>query len=371
MRIRFFLLIFSAVFISCNLRSFCRAAELLNLKNLKKEYSYKATAKKENIKSKALEIRPKETVKKERFKIVYLSNTNLFVKPLYDNYPEANYQTVWPFLRERPAAGEINFDVNSKDPYFYGLTEQGRKIISRKLVDAPNMNGVILYKESQLLLQESIREIVKSLPLEAVDMVVFGGNQVYSNDQMDIFTDIAVELQKYQVPYYEVVGENEKRGAKDLHKYIKDYYYLLRTKGTSIIVLDNSEGSVVPERLPEEASKQYIWFKSTLESLSRTNEDVLIFSYKALDKRTIALINNYPQLTLKLVAHSGETTSAFEDNQKTFVHKSNPVIMTNTRISAYPCAYTVISRDSAGRYKIEEIPIGLKGIRELAKARMK
>lgn len=346
-----------------------KAQELLNLKNLKKEYSYKkANVKKDdtNTKAKVPQILNKETIRKDKLKLVYISNTNLFVKPYNEDYPQATYRNIWPFLRE-PALK--NLDFISSEPYFYGLSEQGKNIMSQKLIPAPVANGAILYKESQLLLQEAIREVLKSLPLEAVDMVVFGGNQVYSSEQEELFLDIAVELQKYQVPYYQVVGERDIRGTIDIDKFIKDRYYMLKTKGTSILVLDNSVSEVVPVNVPEEATAQYIWLKSTLDLLVKTSDDVLIFSSNQLSQRDIEFLNLYPSLNLKLLAYSGPKINAYEDKGKSLIHTSNPIVLSNSMLSSYPCSYSVITRDSIGRYKIEEMPVDLPGIRELAKSR--
>lgn len=336
------------------------AQELFNLKNLKKEYNFKkANVKKSDSQPKVPQILSREIIKKEPLRIIYISNVNLFVKAPRASYPEINYVNIWPFL-PNPIS----------EPFFFGLNEDAKKIISRKLVSPPEANGKILYKESQLLLQEAIREILKSLPVQSVDLVVYGGNQVYSTEQMDMFLEINQELQKYQVPFYQVIGEKEIRGSVALDKYVKDRYYMLRVKNTNILVLDNSESDIVPVRLPEEATKQYIWLKEILDSTAKSNDELLIFSYKPLSKNDIEFLNLYPSLNIKLVAFTGEKTIAYEDKQKFFSHKSKPLLLSGGPLASYPCSYLIISRDELDKYKVEEVPVDLPGIREIAKQRM-
>lgn len=341
-----------------NLRAVA-APELFNLKNIKKEFNFKANVKKSDSKPKVPQILRQEIVKKEPLRIIYVSNVNLFVKNPTNNYPQMNYVSIWPFL-PNPVS----------EPFFYGLNDDAKKIISRKLVNPPEINGKILYKESQLLLQETIREILKSLPIQSTDLVVYGGNQVYSTEELEIFLEINLELQKYQVPFYQVIGENELKGSIALDKFVKDRYYILRIKNTNILVLDNAGSDIVPVNLPEEATKQYIWLKEQLDSLSKSTDELLIFSYKPLSKNDIEFFNSYPSLNLKLVVFTGAKTIAYEDKQKFFTHKSKPLLLSGGPLSSYPCSYLIISRDELGKYKVEEIPVDLPGIREIAKQRM-
>lgn len=231
----------------------------------------------------------------------------------------------------------------------------------------PLVNSIVLYDQSQVLLQEAIREIIQLAGTEGLDLVIFGGSQVCSNDHYELFQDIITDLNKFSIPYYSMVGTNELNGSKKLCDLIKNRYYLLKTKTTSIIVLDNVTEAVVPEFLPEEATEQYIWLKRTLDELEQGVDDVYIFSYKPLDFRTKALINKYPALKLKLVAHSSlyEFSAYPADVNDGFVAKTQ--ILSNASISAYPLSYSIIVRDSNGELKIRNKEIALEGIRKLAK----
>lgn len=236
-------------------------------------------------------------------------------------------------------------------------------------IQKPPVNSIVLYEESQVLLQEAIRELIQLAGTTGLDMVIFGGSQVYTNDYYPLFQDIAADLNKFSIPHYSLLGENELQGANHISHFFKDRYYLLKTKNTNIIVLDNVTEPVVPEFLPEEATEQYIWFKKTLEKISNTDEELYIFSYKPLEQRTKNLINKYSSLKLKLVAYSSmyefSSYEATEDDGLS----AKPLFLSNSSISAFPLAYAIIERDSNGQLKIRNKEIALEGIRKLAKQR--
>ena len=254
-----------------------------------------------------------------------------------------------------------------------GIDQISKTILGKKekAADLP-VNTGILYDQSQVLLQETIREIIASLKTKGVDLVIFGGNQVYSNEYFSLFEDIAYDLQKYSIPYYYLVGSGELKGNKALNKLISDRFYLLKTKSTNIIVLDNVDDDVVPKFLPEEATEQYVWLKKVLAQLDHEISDLYIFSYKPLQARTVELINQYPHLHLKLIANSSLynfSVNNSKDIKTTSLDK--PIVLSNSSISKYPLAYTIIDRDTRGSIQITNKLIGLEGIRELAKKAVK
>ncbi len=269
-----------------------------------------------------------------------------------------------------PKPGQTHGLVNELQS---GIDQLGKTILGKKekATELPANNG-ILYDQSQVLLQETLREIVTSLKTKNVDLVIFGGNQVYSNEYFTLFEDIAYDLQKYSIPYYHIIGSGELKGNKALNKFINDRFYLLKTKSTSIIVLDNVNGDIVPKFLPEEATEQYVWLKKILTQLDHEIEDVYIFSYRPLQARTMELLNQYPHLKLKLIAHSSlynfSTTSSKDIKLADF---TKPMLLSNSSISKYPLAYTIIERDTRGSLQITNKLIGLEGVRELAKEKVK
>ncbi len=246
-----------------------------------------------------------------------------------------------------------------------GFDQLGKTILGKKdkPLELPADTG-ILYDQSQVLLQESIREIIQSLKTKGVDLVIFGGNQVYSKEYFSLFEDIAYDLQKYSIPYYYLIGSGELRGNKRIDKLINERFYLLKTKSTSIIVLDNASEDLVPKHLPEEATEQYLWLQKVLSRLDHEIEDVYIFSYKPLDARSVELINQHPNLKLKLIAHSSLYNFSLT-NSKDLVAK--PLVLSNASVSKYPLSYSIIERDTRSNIKVNNKLIGLEGIREIAR----
>ena len=254
-----------------------------------------------------------------------------------------------------------------------GFEEFSKTLLGKKdkAISFATEKGV-LYDQSQVLLQETIREIIGSLKTKNVDLVIFGGNQVYSNEYFSLFEDIVYDLQKHSIPYYSLVGSGELRGPKSINKLIDERFYLLKTKSTNIIVLDNAIDDVVPKFLPEEATEQYVWLKKILMQLSAETEDVYIFSYKPLQPRTIELINQYPNLKLKLLVNSSLYTFSVTDSTSIILaNATKPIVLSNSSISKYPLSYTIIDRDTRGLIQISNKLIALDGIRELAKQKLR
>ncbi len=311
---------------------------VFNTKNIKSEYQ--APYKFEPIS------KPSETLT-----IVFISDVNLCPAPK----PGQSH-----------GAGLVN-ELQS------GINQISKTIMGKKEkpADLPTDTG-ILYDQSQVLLQESIREIISSMKTKNVDLVIFGGNQVYRGEYFSLFEDIAYDLQKYSIPYYYIVGNVEAKSGKALTKFINDRFYLLKTKSTSIIVLDNAIDDVVPKFLPEEATEQYVWLKKVLNQLDHEIDDVYIFSYKPLQARTIELINQHPHLHLKLIANSSlYNFSVTNSKDIKLTNLTKPLVLSNSSISKYPLAYTIIDRDTRGTIQITNKLIGLDGMQELAKKQVK
>ena len=178
-------------------------------------------------------------------------------------------------LYPAPLHSSASHNGNLIHDFQLGFEEFSKTLLGKK--DEPSLyvkpiETGIMFEQSQVLLQETIREIIASLKTKNVDLVIFGGNQVYSTEHFDLFEDIVYDLQKYSIPYYSLIGAGELRGRVSVDKFISNRFYLLKTKNTNIVVLDNVLNDVVPKFLPEEATEQYVWLKKILTQLSTESE---------------------------------------------------------------------------------------------------
>jgi len=317
-------------------------AEVFNFDNVKTEY-------KQEKKSSSI-------INKAKLKIVFISNVNLFV--------DSNTHSILNII---PDLVNIPFDEANftNEPFFMVLNEQAKQFISKKLIGYPEQNSKILYEHSQLLLQEAVRELLVSLKDDTIDMVIFAGNQVYSSEQYPSFQEIVQELIKYKVSFYEFYGENELKGTKDLSKILKDKFYLLKTKNTNIIILDNIHASPVPEMLPYEATEEYLWLQQVLSQLNteEPGSDLIVVSYQKLDKRTKSFLKQFGNLNLKVLVNS-------KSGEFSITKDGDLTELSNPSLSWYPCSYGVLLRDDSGIYSFELRKIGLAEMQELAKIRL-
>ena len=275
---------------------------------------------------------------------------------------EYKSETIKP-TQERLSIAFVS-DVN-----LYPAPISGQTSFSQSDMMKPPVNSIVLYEESQVLLQETIRELIQRTQTSPVDFVIFGGSQVYSTDEYSLFAGITEDLSKFEIPYYSVLGNNETRGSKPISDFVHDRYYLLKTQGVNVLVLDNVTETVVPEFLPEEATEQYIWLKNHLDKFERDQSPVYIFANKPLELRTIEILKKYPKLQLELIAHSSYYEFSNYQTTNTDGYASKPIILSNSSISAYPLSYTLIERDTNGVITIINKELGLDGIRKLAKQR--
>jgi hypothetical protein len=75
---------------------------------------------------------------------------------------------------------------------------------------------------------------------------------------------------------------------------------------------------------------------------------------------------------LKLLVHSSlYAFSAINSKDIVLANLTKPIVLSNSSISKYPLAYTIIDRDSRGAIQITNKLIELEGIRELAKLKAK
>lgn len=288
------------------LSSFIKAEALFKFKN---EYAYK------------------KTMSKNGLNIFYINKANLYMTELASN-------------KQRAVINNFDFKLLDHNKDFQDFSS---KMEGSKIVKEPSFTGPIIYKQSELLLQESIREILQTISGKAIDFVLFGGDQVYSNEFSNSFNDIASDLSKFSVPFYQVEGINDRRGP--IQKLSTSPFYLLKSRGVNIIVLDNVEKDITPIDLPAGATLQYIWIKKLLEDIK--GEDILVFSYKAL---------------------STEDKFLFQNNKvKLFINSED----TNVQLSSYPCSYLQIYQDHYGAFKTKVHEIGLEQIQSLAKKRQK
>lgn len=324
---------------------------VLKLFDLKSENEYKG----QNI------ARPNKV---DKLKVVFISQANLYLDQV-KNFQIPQLESLDSFS---PYTNEF-----VEEPFFKVLMPQAQEMLKKPLVAAPDENSKIIFKQSQLLLQEAIREIVMSIEEEPVDMVIFTGNSVYSNNQFDFFIDILDDLDKFRISHYELIGPNELKGSKKIERYIEDKFYLLKTKNTNFLVLNNVDDVVIPNKIPEEANEQYIWLKTTLLELSENEafNDTIILSYYPLSQRTLKLINRFDKIKLKFVLNSNKGEIKLDEDSKfLFKHSSEPKVLDLPSLSWYPCAYTIMTRDEFGKFHIEEKQVDLKDIQKLAREKL-
>jgi len=332
--------------------------EVVNTKNFKKEYGVNYTTVKN--------LPPAKTPKKSSTKkpapkpesllnVFVISNVNLFIPPSAKNPPN-------------PALGESSIENNPYPDLNHNIsfTEFTQKLLQRTYIQAPNKLSSSLYYESETLLNKALQEIIFSVRSKPVDMVIFGGNQVYSNDFMRYFKEMAYVLDSYKIPNYQVLGASDLRGPEITEKLIKDKYYMLKTRMVNFLILDNTSQEIIPERIPEEANDQTIWLAGMLKKLNESQEELVIILHNPLTLSDINYINQFTKLNLKLIINSSKP-----DFKKSYESRliSNPVVINNPSMISYPCSYLNIQKDSQGEFDVRPIMIDLQQIQNLARSR--
>lgn len=301
------------------------------------------------------------------------------------------------FKQEKMKTEEYHYDFSSaanfKDTlriaYVSDLNLYPVPTSQEKFPEPPISKVGIMYKESQVIAQEAIRDILSVSEKSAVDFVLYGGSQVANNMHWELFQAINEDLTKLGIDYYTVLGSGEKQGP--LAQVQNKSFYTLKTKGTTILVLDNSSSAVVPEFLPEEATEQYIWLERQLRELQASGEEFFIFSYYRLDPRSKAFIDSFVGLNLKLIAHSydlefnasregsllmveddssddrDQMGAIIDSHNFASVQSRSTVLLSNPAASVYPLSFTLIERDLTGNLTIKVVPISLDGVRRKAK----
>ncbi len=280
-------------------------------------------------------------------------------------YLEKENQIYYPLISDSETYDFFNLEHFSENPFINALDRQGKELVLRQSVPDPDTNGEILYKESQLLLQEFTHKQVDLFHNKKLDLVFFTGNQVYSNNQIDHFyTIISESLDKYQIPHYEVLGENETRGHRDIKKEMKDFYYLLQTKDTNFIILNNVKNPVLSANPPYDANEQHLWLEKILAKLERENlgEDLIIITYKEPSETLINKIREYTHLNLIAFIY-GEYYEFKEEEYQGIVFISSP------SLSKYPLSYLSVHRNPNGIYNFKEVLLELPGMQEMANSR--
>lgn len=232
--------------------------------------------------------------------------------------------------------------------------------------DTPKSKIGILYDESQVILQETIRDIVKDQKKNKLDYVLFGGNQVANNLFWNLFLDIIVDLNKIFVPFDFVYGDGEYRGPEDIDLISRERYWSKSIKGVNFVVIDNHN-----ERISQ---RQLDWLFFTMDRLSKLQNDIFVFSYRPLKHKLRKLIETAPNLRLLVNSYNhkpkvkkpvwADETLDYIDGQASM---KNYYYLSNTALSVYPSAYAIITRKSNGEIKIEHKAISLPGIRKKAK----
>lgn len=348
--------IFIALLLSLSFNSTEAVFGNLFKKDLKKEYGTQHYTPKRTFKTETIGSFKKRNKPELNFSLT--GNINLYLKKedsIY--YPLISDSAEYDFFKT------ADFSTN---PFVNALDKQAQEMILRYTINEPNLNGNILYKESLLLLQEFTRSQVEEFKQSKLDLVFFTGNQVYSNNQIDYFyTNINEAFDKYQIPHYEVLGSNEARGDRDIKKEMKDFYYLLQTKNTNFIILNNLFKEVIPKNLPYEADEQYIWLNSILTKLEKEHlgEDLIVITYKEPSKSLIEFISEHNHLNLIAFIY-GE---AYEYKEQEW---QNVLFISTPSLSKYPCSYLKVHRDLDGFYDFKEIKLDLPGIQDLANSKL-
>ena len=332
--------------LSCQL---CHAGlnDLFNFK-LKNEYDYKSAP-----------LTPK--VPK-----TFFSEINIAIAGNINLYVQKENQIYYPLISELKNSELFKIENFDNNTFIKVQDKQAQDIIKKNTVIDPDFNDPILYKESVLILQDFLSAQLDEFKKSNLDLVFFSGNQVYSNNQLDYFYANLVEFfDKYQVPHFELIGNNERMGQKDINKEIKDPYYLLQVKGLNIIVLDNQAGNVIPQVLPYEASEQYLWLERVMKKLNKENqfEDLCIISFKKPSTKLINYINQFNNLKLIAFIYG-------EDESYSSSLINNTKVIATPSLSKYPLSYLEINRDKTGFYKFQNKQLDLPGMQELAQKKL-
>ena len=336
--------------------SYAGVEDLFNKKNFKSEYNRKLSNTKTSTEKRAASSLKKITKPELNFSLA--GNINLYYKK--------EDQVFYPFMENTQQYDFFKVNDFAENPFIQALDKQAQDMLLRYTVKEPNLNSEILYKESQLLLQDFIQAQIDEFKQNKLDLVFFTGNQVYSNNQIDYFySSLTDTFGKYQIPHYEVLGANEAQGQNDIKKEMGDLYYLLQTKKTNFIILNNLLKGVIPKNLPYEADEQYIWLKKVLSKLEKENigEDLIIISYKEPDEALIKFISTFNHLNLVAFIYG-------EDYDYKEQELNNILFISAPSLSKYPCSYLKINRDLNGIYNFKEIKLNLPGIQELAKSKL-
>jgi hypothetical protein len=325
-------------------------AELINTKNFKKEYGVKYTNQS-----------PKQTPSKTPLKtapqlnVFIISNANLFVPT--GKSPETLM----------PADTSVDNNPYPKLDHNLSFTEFTQKLLEKTNIPAPNKISSSMYHDSETLLNKALQEIIFSLRSRPVDMVVFGGNQVYSNDYTRYFKEMSYALDTYRIPNYQTLGPNDLRGPESTEKLIKDRYFMLKSRGVNFLILDNSSYDLVPERIPEEATDQLIWLTGMLNKLNQNQEELVIIAHKALKINEINFLNQFTKLNLRLIINSDSLE--FKKSYETRLI-SEPLLINTPSLITYPCSYLNISKNVNNEFEVRPINIDLPQIQDLAKSRL-
>lgn len=349
-------ILIASIIASMPLISYAGFEDLFNNKNFKSEYNRKPSSTKATTQKRVTSSFKK--INKPELNFSLAGNINLYYKK--------EDQVFYPFMENTEQYDFFKVNDFSQNPFIQALDKQAQDMLLRYTVKEPNFNNEILYKESQLLLQDFIQTQIDEFKLNKLDLVFFTGNQVYSNNQIDYFYSSLVDsFDKYQIPHYEVLGANEARGQKDIKKEMGDLYYLLQTKKTNFIVLNNLYKEVVPQNLPYEADEQYVWLKKVLVKLEKENigEDLIIISYKQPEEALIKFISSHNNLNLVAFIYG-------EDYEYKEQELNNILFISTPSLSKYPCSYLKINRDINGTYNFIETKLNLPGIQDLAKSKL-
>ncbi len=285
--------------------------------------------------------------------IILLSSLNLSASAFWPFDPPKAVVEIFPIENTKLKAKDKDSRIAFvSDAFLYPVPSP-----SETFPPPPTSKIGIMYRESQVILQETIKDLLTGI--NQYDLVLFGGSMVANQDHYPLFEDISYDLTKYGLEYYSMIGYGETSGSKPAREIIKKPYYLLNLEDINLLVLDNVSEKIVPERLPEEASEQYIWLTKTLEELNNKSAELYIFSYYPLDKATLDLIKTHDKLNIVLLANSAAHKFSIGSHDKY-------TELNNAALNIYPCAFTVIERLATGKLQIKVIHTRLRGVKTKA-----
>lgn len=290
--------------------------------------------------------------------IVFVPKANAFWGIFGSNKSQAP-QASKGLVEKEP--GDLRFAFVS-DAYLYPVPTA-----REHFTKAPKSKVGIMYVETQVLLQELVRDFIDRQANDKLDFVLFGGSQVANNLHWNLFLDIMDELTKNDLDYYYMIGEGEYNGPNNVDEVAKQKYWHRMFNGVHFLVFDNSKDFIY--------LKQIEWLKKKIKELENSIGDVFVFSYKPLNEQIRSVVERIPNLKLIANSYDLKYQISYPTNDRDDKHRLNLyqsyVSLTNPSLAVYPCAYTVITRKANGEVIVQPFTTSLKGVQSEAEKELR